>query len=937
MKRLLLLFLLLSVVSAPSTCTGCGDVNCAYQGCNQIECSGQVYYCGTQPAGTQQFFPVPPCGTITCPGTNGFRYSCVYDSASSSYKFVPDTALCGQSCAPDTSSCKGLKGSTYCNLCCPPGLMDCDGIAANGCESPATQNCINDADLDRSLCESSGKSWISEVTWNYGCPMPPCYGACCGDDSDESWAPYDYSSTGRCCIRGKPVENLQIFEGYLCSHGMISACKYDSSGIGASRIQVLGECATVDYDKFHCSPSGSWATGAGGTYGCNGKACAKCSYGTCDESGCAGGTCVSPMTTCAGACVNVLTDQKNCGTCGNSCTAGMTCYSGACIAPPTSACGNGICETAETCPTDKCCYGAWADTNYDLNNCGSCGNRCPQNEQCSAGSCICSAGYVDCDSTPGCETMGTYCPTKNCVADSECPSGNVCCSGKCLTPFCTDERDCDDGNPCTADSCSQCSQCSHVPKTCSSTFDGCCPSPSCTSDPDCAECADDNDCLSCESCRSGICVPSICGSSCGQGMVCNSANSKCVPLPPNCYSADSCTYLNCSSSGVSCWKDPQCTVQKTSNQTRKAYCIDDPDCNDGSECTYDFCEPLSPESDEFGCRHFTAECGSSCSNGVCSSDGFCVKPGKKGGSCDCESCGEGLSCTSGKCAELKDCGDGKCDESECSRCPKDCELDECVLNDVCDWPIGENCVNSPLACACPLGRNCDNKGQYEDVRDALWCYSALKACGDGICTAKECHTCALDCDGPKDICIGDGYCDSAIGESCENSVDCSCFFDIVLPKQEIDLDSGVKQTVSFKIKNTGTSKQTYNVRLSGSVDVSWSDATVELGPGEESLQQVEVYSGETGLHFLEIGVDQGGNITRTAIPFSIAEPTVLEKVKRAIVDPIMEVKSYLEFIVLVGSAVYGVFHFFIRKKPPEYEPYSAAPEASYGYETAKRP
>lgn len=45
---------------------------------------------------------------------------------------------------------------------------------------------------------------------------------------------------------------------------------------------------------------------------------------------------------------------------------------------------------------------------------------------------------------------------------------------------------------------------------------------------------------------------------------------------------------------------------------------------------------------------------------------------------------------------------------------------------------------------------------------------------DSVCSLDECKEICPDCVGPKKICIGDGFCNLNIGESCENSGDCKC-------------------------------------------------------------------------------------------------------------------------------------------------------------------
>lgn len=71
-------------------------------------------------------------------------------------------------------------------------------------------------------------------------------------------------------------------------------------------------------------------------------------------------SCLSSQTLCSGACVDLQTDQANCGRCGYDCT-------------------NRVCITArcQTCPSGQtACNGKCTDTLVDPANCGGCGQTC---------------------------------------------------------------------------------------------------------------------------------------------------------------------------------------------------------------------------------------------------------------------------------------------------------------------------------------------------------------------------------------------------------------------------------------------------------------------------------------------------------------------------------------------------------------------------------
>lgn len=87
-----------------------------------------------------------------------------------------------------------------------------------------------------------------------------------------------------------------------------------------------------------------------------------------------GGSCTSK---CNGMCVDLRTDNSNCGVCGKTCPADAKCVAGSCQCPTTDGGASG-----------SICNGTCVDTKSDVNNCGSCGNKCITGS-CNAGKCPC--------------------------------------------------------------------------------------------------------------------------------------------------------------------------------------------------------------------------------------------------------------------------------------------------------------------------------------------------------------------------------------------------------------------------------------------------------------------------------------------------------------------------------------------------------------------
>jgi hypothetical protein len=83
---------------------------------------------------------------------------------------------------------------------------------------------------------------------------------------------------------------------------------------------------------------------------------------------------------CAGVCVDVRTDVRNCGSCGMACGAAQFCELGGCV----DLCSPGL----------SICGRACVDLSSDPDNCGVCGRVCPTG-LCDAGECVGAlAGHV---------------------------------------------------------------------------------------------------------------------------------------------------------------------------------------------------------------------------------------------------------------------------------------------------------------------------------------------------------------------------------------------------------------------------------------------------------------------------------------------------------------------------------------------------------------
>jgi Stigma-specific protein, Stig1 len=194
-------------------------------------------------------------------------------------------------------------------------------------------------------------------------------------------------------------------------------------------------------------------------------------------------------TVCGGKCVNVDSDQNNCGECGQACFADEACQQGACVCLNSNLtlcgsicvnlkrdpyncgacyrdCGGASCKNGEcVCSSSATiCDGGCVDTATDVDNCGQCGHGCLGGFQCVNGSCVapCQGTPTPCASrtTNDCD-VGAGCKVEQaCLGGSfSCADFNHACVFCDGTPGCSCDSngDCQGGlQQCTAQSIFTC-------------------------------------------------------------------------------------------------------------------------------------------------------------------------------------------------------------------------------------------------------------------------------------------------------------------------------------------------------------------------------------------------------------------------------------------------------------------------------------------------
>jgi hypothetical protein len=148
--------------------------------------------------------------------------------------------------------------------------------------------------------------------------------------------------------------------------------------------------------------------------------------------------CRSGFSLCAGACVDLSADFRDCGTCGHGCGR-FVCDQGVCdqskLHPVASDDGRDSGVTLDFDPQpglvgcglgQQSCGGQCIDPTSDALHCGACDSVCDRDQVCAAGSCTetCAAPLSACDgrcfdlsrSAEHCGSCGTHCSSGICEA-----------------------------------------------------------------------------------------------------------------------------------------------------------------------------------------------------------------------------------------------------------------------------------------------------------------------------------------------------------------------------------------------------------------------------------------------------------------------------------------------------------------------------------------
>ena len=370
------------------TCSG--DTTCNASG--RCVCSGGLTNCSSSCVNTN----TDPSNCGGCGVTCGADEVC--DAGSCECVSDCTGRECGDDgCGGSCGTCTGgmtCDGSFQCT--CPTGLDDCGGTCT-------------DLSSDRSHCGDCATA----CTVGEGCDdgecitdcTPDCTGRECGDDGCGS-------SCGECEV------------GLVCDVEGHCGCGDDALDCGdgvcvdpQTDPDNCGGCGTVCGDDESCVDGSCSCLPSCGDRECGDDGCGG-TCGTCgDDRLCGSGgqcLCLGALDECDDECVDVRTDESNCGTCGHECLVYEQCLGGACTTDEPDGGCVASCEGRE-CGDDGC-----------EGSCGECG---PEQLCAAGGQCLCTNELTDCgDLCIDVRTDESHCG----ACDHACLPGQRCVGATCV-------------------------------------------------------------------------------------------------------------------------------------------------------------------------------------------------------------------------------------------------------------------------------------------------------------------------------------------------------------------------------------------------------------------------------------------------------------------------------------------------------------------------
>ncbi len=369
---------------------------------------------------------------------------------------------CSNLCSIPSATGACRNGACAVGMCAGTNL-DCDGVAANGCETSP----LNDV----RHCGACGNACAARANTDVQCLAGRCsytcatgFADCDGDASNgcEVDTRVTVAHCGGCGRTCAPPNAVPVCESSMCR---IARC---NDGFGDCDGNATNGCETdLRSTVGSCGICGvACPTFPNSVPACVSSMCAtSCQAGYADCDGVRGTGCE----------VELATSSENCGSCGRSCRGANV---------ETAACTGGACRVLTCFDGFADCDGNAAngcetDTRVSTNHCGRCGNVCTTpggTPSCRGGACAvaaCQTGRGDCDGNAanGCETDITTSTTHCGLCGNGCSPVNatgVCTMGRCGIATCNaGYADCDSGagNGCESDTRTDlfhCGRCGNV-------------------------------------------------------------------------------------------------------------------------------------------------------------------------------------------------------------------------------------------------------------------------------------------------------------------------------------------------------------------------------------------------------------------------------------------------------------------------------------------
>ncbi|MFO0625452.1 MAG: FG-GAP-like repeat-containing protein [Polyangiales bacterium] len=406
----------------------CGNV-C---GAGLTFCAGQCFDTRTDPANCGACGAACPARANASPtcggGMCGFRCNVGFGDCDGNAANGCETNLgtatancgaCGNACNATTGAATCAAG--VCGITRGAGWGNCDGSAANGCETDTRTTVAHCGACGRGCAAANGVAGCSAGA----CTVASCnagWGDCDGNPANgcETSTATSVSHCGRCANACSAVNGAPS-----CASG---ACGITcGAGWGNCDGSAANGCETdTRGDVNHCGACGARCSLPNAVPGCSGGACVVLScatnWGDCDGN---------PSNGCE---TNLLTSPAHCGRCAASCS----------LANATPSCASGVCGVASCNAGFGNCdgnpsNGCETNTGTSASHCGACGNACTvpnATPACTGGACavgMCSAGFGNCDgnASNGCET-NTSTSASHCGAcGNACATGFFCAAGVC--------------------------------------------------------------------------------------------------------------------------------------------------------------------------------------------------------------------------------------------------------------------------------------------------------------------------------------------------------------------------------------------------------------------------------------------------------------------------------------------------------------------------